>query len=811
MILLRQAFRQFVHTPSVTAIAVASLALGIGANAIVFSWIESILLRPLPGAREGDAIVAVLQMQGTEPTGHCVSPPDIADYGELTDVFAGVIGSQITPACLTIEQQPVWLYGQIATANFFDVLGVHALPGYGRTFQATDGDKPGGNPVLVLSERCWRQHFGADPAIIGRSVQLNRHPFTVIGVVPGQFHGTMGGLLADFWAPVTMHREVANFGSLDQRTDRWLHTQARLQPGVSIERARAAIALRARQVAEVYPGNRDISATVMPLRDAPYGGQAIFMPVLGVLAVVGLVVLLLVVANVANLLLARATARERDTAVRLAVGAGRRHIVMQWVAESLLLALAGGALGLLLSIWGTSLFDYLMPETPLPAGYDFTPSTRVLVAVAALTLAAGLGFGLAPALHATRANVQEVLKRGGRSDGSGSSSARMRGALVVTEVALALALLVGAALCIRGTQRAREIDPGIDPRQVLVSGLRIGMNGYDEPRALQFYRELRQRMATAPGVEVAALSSWVPLGFEGGPSIGMRVEGYTPAPGENMSVPYAIVSPDYFAALRVPLRAGRDFTERDDTTSQPVIIINQAAADKYWPGQDPLGRKVRTWRGTAEVVGVVATGKYRALDEPAMPFVFLAYQQGAWDLNLGPVVRASAGDPRALTTTLRAELHKLDPGVALWAALPMEHYIAAAYLRHHIATLLLSALGVVALVLAAMGIYGVMAYHVTQRVPEIGVRMALGAQAQDIMRMVLGTALRLLVPGLVLGGLIALWAGRGLAHALPGVSTLDPVAFVSVALLLSSIAMLACWLPARRATKVDPLTALHAD
>ncbi|MBE2213181.1 MAG: ABC transporter permease [Opitutaceae bacterium] len=811
MFLLRHAIRQLMHTPSVSTIAVASLALGIGVNAIVFSWIESILLRPLPGVRDGDAIVAVLQTQGARPVGHCISPPDIADYGELTDIFAGVVGSQVTPACLTVEQQQVWLYGQIATPNFFDVLGVHALPGYGRTFLPADGDKPGGNPVLVLSERCWRQHFGAAPEIIGRAVEINRHPFTVIGVVPGAFRGTMSGLVADFWAPVTMHREIANFGSLDQRTDRWLHTQARLQSGVSLERARAAIALRAEQVADTYPGNRDIGATVVLLRDAPYGGQAVFMPVLRVLAVVGLVVLLLVVANVANLLLARATARQRDTAVRLAVGAGRRHILTQWFAESLLLALAGGALGVLLSTWGTSLFGHLMPETPLPTGYDFTPSGRVLVAVAALTLVAGLGFGLVPALHAARANVQEVLKQGGRSGGAGSSSARMRGVLVVTEVALALALLVGAVLCIRGTQRAREIDAGLDPRQVLVSGLRIGMNGYDEPRALSFYRELRERLAAAPGVEVAAMASWLPLGFEGGPSIGTQIEGYTPAPGENMSVPYAIVSPDYFATMRIPLRAGRDFTDRDDSRSAPVMIVNQAAADKYWPGQSPLGRKVRTWRGTAEVVGVVATGKYRGLDEPPMPFVFLPYQQGAWDLNLGPVVRAASGDPRALLSTVRAELQGLDPGVALWSALPMEHYIAAAYLRHHIATLLLSALGAVALVLAAMGIYGVMAYHVSQRVPEIGVRMALGAQPRDILAMVLGTTLRLLAPGLVVGGLIAWWAGHGLAHALPGVSTHDGVAFLSVALLLASIALLACWLPARRATKVDPLTALRAE
>lgn len=807
---LHHALRQFVRAPMVSAIAVLSLSLGIGANAVVFSWIESIVLRPMAGVRDSGSFVAVLSTVGGEPIGHCVSPPDIADFATMTDVFAGVIGSQVTPACLTMDEQSVWLYGQIATTNFFDVLGVKAMPGLGRTFLTTDGDKPGGNPVLVLSERCWRQHFAAAPDIVGRAVELNRHPFTVIGVVPASFPSTMGGLLADFWAPVTMHREVANFGSLQSRSDRWLHTQARLQPGVTLAQARTAISLRARQIATMYPENKNIDATVVALGDAPYGGQAIFQPVLRVLMWVGVVVLLLVAANVANLLLARATARQRDTAVRLAIGAGRRHILADWFAESVALALAGGLLGLLISMWATSLFALFIPETPLPAGYDFSPNGRVLAAVAVLTLVTGLGFGIVPAWHAVRGNVQEVLKQGGRSS-TGASSARLRGTLVVTEVALAIVLLVSAVLCIRGSARARDIDPGFDPRGTLISGMRIGMNGYDEDRALAFYRELRGRLAQAPGIEVAALASWFPLGFEGGPSMGARIDGYTPAPGENMSLPYAIVSPDYFAAMRIRLVDGRDFTDLDDRQAKPVVIINEAAAQKYWPGRNPIGHTVKTWRGDSTVVGVVATGKYRELDEAPKPFLYLPYQQGAWDLNLGIIVRAAGSDPRGLAGALRTELHKLDPAVALWGAMPMSEYVQAAYLRHHIATLLLSGLGVVALVLAAVGIYGVMAYHVGQRVPEIGVRMALGAQSGDIVRMILATAFRLLVPGLVLGGLLSWWAGSVMAHAIPGVAAFDPGAFAAVGLILAAIATLACWVPARRAASVDPLAALRSE
>lgn len=808
---LHQAFRQFVRAPMITAIAVLSLALGIGANAVVFSWLETIVLRPMAGVRDGGRLVVVLSTQGGNVLGHCVSPPDIASFAEMNDVFSGVIGSQVTPACMTIDGRNVWLYGQIATGNFFDLLGVTPLAGLGRTFTTADADKPGGNPVLVLSERCWRQNFGADPDVIGRAVELNRHPFTIIGVAPASFAGTMSGLLADFWAPVTMHHEVANFGSLDERTDRWLHTQARLQPGVTLEQARAAIQVRAEQIAAAHPENRNVGATVVALGDAPYGGQAVFQPVLRVLALVGIVVLLLVSANVANLLLARATARQRDTAVRLAVGAGRRHIVGAWAAESLVLAVAGGGLGLLASVWATSLFAIFMPETPLPFGYDFAPSARVLAAVAALTLLTALGFGLLPAWHAARANVHEVLKQGGRSGSAGASSARLRGALVVAEVALALVLLVSAVICIRGSARARGISPGFDPHGALVSGMRIGMNGYDEDRALTFYRELRGRLAQVSGVEEAALASWFPLGFEGGPSIGTRIDGYTPAPGENMSIPYAIVSPRYFAAMRIRMTSGRDFTDLDDRDSQPVMIVNEAAAAKYWPGVDPVGRTVTTWRGKATVIGVVATGKYRALDEPPTPFVYLPYQQGVWDLNLGVVLRSGVVDPQSLAGTLRSELRKLDPSVELWAALPLSEYVGAAYLRHRIATGLLSGLGAVALLLATVGIYGVMAYHVTQRVGEIGVRMALGARPGDILRMVLTTALRLLAVGMGIGALLAWWAGAVMERAIPGVAAFDVAAFAVVAVVLAAVALLACWIPARRAASVDPLDALRAD
>jgi predicted permease len=648
--------------------------------------------------------------------------------------------------------------------------------------------------------------------VIGRAVDLNRHMFTVIGVTPAAFRGSMGGLTADFWAPVTMHREVANFGSLEHRNDRWMHTQARLQPGVRIARAQAAVDTRAAQLGESYPGNRGVGLAVLPFYQAPYGGQALFLPALRVLLAMAVVVLLIVAANVANLLLARATARQRETAIRLAMGAARGRLVRQWLVESTLLALAGGALGVLCTISAANLFQIFMPATPLPAGYVFGLDAQTVGFVLVLTLATGLVFGTAPAFHAAGANLNDALKDCGRGGTSGGIAKRLRGALVVAEVALALLLLAGAALCLDGIRRARQIDPGFDPRHTLLAGLRIGMNGYDEPRGLVFYRQLRERLAGVAGVEEAALASWFPLGFEGGPSLGIDVEGYTPALNEQMSVPYSIVSPRYFAAMGIPLLEGRDFTDRDDAQAPGAAIVNETMAQRFWPGRNPIGRRFSMWGGRrkVEVVGVATNGKYRSLNELPQSFMYLPYQQGVWDLNLGVVVRTT-GDPRAALGTVRGEVRALDPGVAVWAALPMQDYIQAAYFVIRLATTLLTGLGVLALVLAAMGLYGVMAYNVNQRTTEMGIRMVLGARPADVVRLVITQALRLVVIGLVLGLGGAWVTGNALAHFLPGVSAHDPVTIVAVAALLTVTALVASWVPARRAARVDPLQALRAE
>ena len=805
---LRFAFRQFAKSPGFVAVAVLSLALGIGATTTVFCWIQGILLYPLPGADHQDQMVALTTVHDRQMW-DTVSLPDLRDHRELKDVFAGIIGSQMTPACLTVENTSEWIYGQIATANFFDVLGVKPI--FGRTFLPDEDQKPGGDPVLVLSETFWRRRFHGDASIIGRTVELNRHSFTVVGVVPAAFRGTMSGLRCDFWAPVSMHREVANFGTMDNRWDRWLHTQARLQPGVSLAHAQAVVEAFGARLEKTYPdSNRQIRLRVLPFSKAPYGTQPIFGIVLHLLMAVSVGVLLIVAANVANLLLARATGRQKEIAIRLAIGASRVRLVRQLLTESLLLSLLGGILGVLLTFWAVDLLSGWVPHTYLPISVGCTVNFQTLAFAMAMTLVTGVVFGLAPALQSSRPDLNANLKEGGRGSGSAAAHHRLRSFLVVTEIALSLVLLIGAGLCIKSLHRARRADTGFTPDHVLLAGLRLGMNGYTEPTAKIFYGRIEERLATLPGVESVALCSWFPLGFEGGGMHSVDVDGYERKAGEDTTFPYSIISPNYFTVMRIPLVAGRDFTREDDEKTAPAAIINETMATRFWPGQDPVGRKFREDGRIKTVIGVAKNGKYRSLNESPKPFFYLPYRQGVWDLNLGICVRA-AGDPAMLAGVLQRELHALDPRVEIWTTLPMTDYIKAAFVAPALASRLLSWLGAVALILAAIGVYGVMAYVVSQRTQEFGVRIALGADAGDVLRLVLKEGLALASVGIAAGLVLALTVTRLLATFLYGVSPFDALTFVGVPALLASVTLFACWLPAKKATQVDPIEALRTE
>ena len=806
---LRFALRQLLKSPGFTAVSVLSLALGIGANVTVLSWIDAVLLHPVPGARDAGQLVVVAGRHASGALSDTVSYPDLRDLGQAREVFSGVIASQFGSVALGVTGSTDWVWGQITTANFFDVLGVQ--PQLGRVFLPDEEVGKSGAAVAVISHGLWQRRFGGDPKVVGRMVEVSRHPFTIVGVAPASFRGTMGGLSFDLWLPLSQ-RHLVGFGDddLTRRNDRWLHAMARLHPGMSLPAAQvAADAVMHRLEGEYPTTNKNQGAALMALWASPYGGQAIFLPLLRVLLGVTVLVFLLVVANIANLLLARAMARSREIAVRLAVGASRGRLLRQLLGEGLVLASLGGALGLLFACWSLGLLIKLMPATYLPIGYDLRLGWLPLVLMGGLTLAAGILFGLTPAWHSVRADLNGALRQGGQSEGGRSGRHRLRSGLVIAEIALALILLVAAGLCVRSVRNAQRMSPGFDDRGVWLSGFRLRAHGYDEERGGRYFQVLRERLAIAPGVEAAAFADWLPLGFEGGSSGAVNVAGYVPVPGESLSVGLAHVSPDYFRALRIPLLDGRDFTESDVPDAPRVIVVNEAFVRRFLSDRNPLGARVRYWGSEATIVGVVATGKYRSLSEPAKPFLYdCAWQSPT--AGLTSVVRMK-GEAATAAGLVAREAAALDSAVKVWVELSLSRFTSAAFAIQRVAAQLLLALGAVALALAASGIYGVIAFTVTQRTREIGIRMALGAQRGEVRRFILWQGLKLALAGTAAGLIGAVAAGRLMASLLVGVGAVDPLIQVGMALVLTAVALLASWLPARRAARVDPIVALRSE
>jgi predicted permease len=798
-----RAARRLVKKPGFSVVVVLTLAFGIGANTTVWCWIGQLVWWPLSGvARQEELVILASNRHGGG-----VSQLDLRDLADLEDVFTGALLSQMTFASLEVDGRPEWVNTQIVSADYFDVLGVR--PRLGRTFLRDEDKKRGGDNVLVISDGLWRRRFDADPGVVGRQVELNRHPFTIVGVVAAPFRGTMSAVAFDAWAPSSMIWEVRN-QRLDGRSARGWHSLARLQPGVSLARARAAVEGRDAQLALAYPDtNRGVHHRVLPQSECPYGAQSVMGPVLRLLLVVGLGVLLIVAVNVANLSLASATGRRKEMAIQIALGASRARLVRSLLAESLLLALAGGLLGALLAAQATGAVTLFLPAVPPGVVLDFSLDARTVVFTLVVTLATGFVFGLATALPATRIPLHESLKEGGRSSGSGAPQG-LRNSLVVAEMALALVLLIGAGLCLQGLRQAKRTNLGLDPDHVLTANLQIGMNGYTPRTGLGFYRELRRRLRALPGVEEAALASWFPLGLFGCKGSSVFVEGYLPPVGEDTTYEFAIVSSRYFATMRIPLVAGRDFTDADDMGSERVAIVNEAFADRFWPGREPLGRRFRTSGEWRRIVGVTPTGKYNRLDEPPWPFYFLPDRQGVSELDLSLAVR-TAGDPNALVRAVRGAVRGLDPRVEPLRTQPLHEYVESVFFPQRMASGLLLLLGTVALALAGLGVYGVVAYAVSLRTQEFGLRMALGATRNGVVWLVLRRGLSLTVVGVVIGLVLSLALTRLVAGFLNGVSPFDPATYAAGPVFLAVVALLASARPARRATRVDPGAALRCE
>jgi len=717
------------------------------------------------------------------------------------------------------------VWGELVSGNFFAVLGVK--PVLGRTFLPEEyGDKPGAFPVAVISHRLWRTRFNSDPDVVGKTIRVNRYQLTIVGVVPPEFHGSVAGLALDLWIPYMMQPQLQGVGEwmLRDRQTRNLLGIARLKPGVTLDQARAEIAELARVMAKADADtNAGISATVLPLWKSHFGAQSLLLAPLEILMAVCAVVLLIVCANVSNLLLARFTARQKEFSVRLALGAGRGRLARQVLTESLVLAAGGAIAGVVLAEWMRGSLQYLVPPGTLPVAVDTGLNSHVLAFAVLLCATTALLCGLVPAVHCTRANLNENLKEGGRSGTSGPQSHRLRALLVVSEVSLALVALIGAGLFVRGFQATRRISPGFDPDHVLLSQFYLSTSGYDLEQRKAFCRQLRERLESTPAVTHVAYSDGVPLGFEPSWWEDLRIEGYVPGPSENMKIFRNVVSPGYFQLMRIPLLEGRDFTEHDDEKSLPVMIVSQSFADRFFAGRDPIGHRVHGWGQWFTVVGVAKDSKYHYLTESPVPYFYVPFEQVyRADMALAFYVRTS-GDPEDAIATLRREVRGIDSNVAVFNALPLAESIGASLYPQKVAASLLSVLGALALLLAAVGLYSVMAYSVTQRTHEIGIRMALGARPADVLSLIVGRGMLLTFAGLLLGLGLALALSRSISSvsfsssamgsgvALLGVSATDPLIYLGAALFLSGIAALASYIPGRRATKVDPMVALRCE
>ena len=802
---LKFAWRLFVRRPAFTGVAVLILALGIGANTTIFSWTQGVLFAPLQGVARQDRILVV---NGTTRTRDNLSTsyPNFVDLkAARPDGVADLMAFRILAMNMKAGEAPVRVFGQLVTPNFFEFLGV--TPVLGRGFRAEEGTTPGRDPVAVITDDLWRRQFDANPAVIGRSVLLNAQPFTIVGVAPPGFHGSSAALRLDIFVPMTMQPVVMTGSSrLAQRGNSWMEVYARIADGRSAADARAGLAVAGRQLEQAYPeNNKDRGIRAAPLWRA--GAGSILFPVFGILmGMVGLV-LVIACANVAGLLLVRAAGRQREIAVRLAVGASRGRVVRQLLVESLLLSAAGCAAGVVAANWASGLLNLFVPQTPLPVGFDTGLDGRSLAFAMALSATAAVLAGLVPAMRASRPDVGATLKSTSPT-GTGPRG-RLRQTLVAAQVALSLVLLVAAALFARSFTRSGEMDPGFSLRQGILASVDLLPAGYDEARGGEFLERLTERVASLPGVESASVARSIPLDFSSGSDMSADIDGYTPREGEEIIVPYNQVGRAYFATMGIPIVRGRTFDGRDRAGVTRVAIVNETMARRYWSGRDPIGGTIRFGSGPVTIVGVAKDGKYRQLNEAPRNQLYLPVTQN-YRPDMVLHVRTT-GDPVAVVPSVHAAVRALDANLPLFDVRTVEDHLEISTFIPRMAASMLGLFGSLGLVLAAVGLYGVVGFNAAQRSREIGLRVALGAERHQVVLLMLRDAAFVVGAGLAAGLALSFAAGRLVASQLTGVSAADPVSFLGTAMLLAAVAAAACLLPAWRAASLSPLAALRRD
>lgn len=801
----RYAVRQLRKTPAFTLTAIVTLALGIGANSTIFSWMSSTLFSPIPGAHFSNKAVAI--KRGTADSQ--LSYPDFVDLRAHTRSLSALIGWDSAPVDLTSAGRPERLWASLTTANFFSAMGV--CPVLGRFFEPQEEQRPGGSPVAVLSYKTWQLMFGGDPRIVGRTIYLNQHPFTVIGVAPALFQGASNGLRMDLWAPLMMYQQLnSSYDSIHDRNDQWLEAIGVLAPGATPEQARQELSIEMHQLARDFPDSHKGSndALVIPLWREPNSANQYLSVMLPPLMAIALVVLLLACVNVANLFLVRAVARRREMAVRLSLGANRARLVRQLLVESVLVALAGGGLALFVTLWSARTFDRFLPPTDLPIDLNMHVDGRVLAATFALSTLTGIAFGLLPALRSSRIVPVAVLKEEAGTSSGGRHKARLTSALVVAQIALSFLLLICGGLFIRSFHKAQHADPGFRGDHVLLSSIDLYPAGYTEQTGLAFQRDLLKRIQNISGVQSASFSEWSLLGLNYARE-DVQPEGYVAQRDESMFVLDEKVGPNFLATLGIPLTAGRDIQTSDTPTTQPVVVVNEAFAQKYWPGKNPLGRRLKTNGEWFTVVGVAKNSKYLNLEETPQPiFYWPGLQRYRAKIVLDVLVK---GDPNAYAAQVAAAVHSLNPDVPVLDQFPLSRNIEVATTGNRVAGTFVGMFGLVGLTLAAIGIYGVIAYTTRQRVHEIGIRMALGAKRRDVFELVLKQGLRMAAAGIGVGFVCSLMFTPFLRSQLYGVATTDVLTYFCVGVVLSLVALAACILPAQRAAQVEPIRVLRYE
>ena len=804
---VRFGLRLLRREPGFALLAILCLTIGIGANAAVYGWIEGILLRPYPAVAHQETLFALAATSRGSPDFDVISWPDFLDLRRSGTLYEP-IAEKITATTLSIGDRAERVRGSLVSANYFDALGVR--PFLGRGFEPAEETGRNAHPVTVISYQLWKRRFNGDPAILGRTQRMNGIEHTIVGVAPEGFFGTFVGYAFQFWVPVSMQETFeSNVYKLEDRGQRWIEGFVRVRPGATLAQAQEEISAAAKRLERDFPAtDRGRGVRLLPLWRSPFNNAGALLPTLRIALGVAIVLLLVACANVANLLLVRAFARRREMTVRLAIGAGGGRLAAQLLVESLVLSVFAAVGGLAAAYWLRNALVLLVPPRGTPMSLTGRIDGRVLAVSIGVCVVATVLAGLVPALQARRIDLAGALRSesGGVVAGQGRRL-RLRSSLVVLQVSLSFLLLVGAGLLLLSMRRIRDARPGFATEDVLTTGVELASAGYDRPRAQLFQDALLARVRSMPGVRSAALSRIRPFGYRTYSSASIETEGYRPRPDEQPTVDFNEVSPSYFATAGIPLVSGRDFTREDDEKSAAVAVVNEAMVARYFGGENPIDRTFRADGRPVRVVGVARQSSYETLLEPPKPFFYLPLRQ-SFSASAVLYLRTSMR-PEPVAAELEREIQTLDRNLAPTELITMREQVRRSAAPQRVAVTLLAAFGGVALLLAAVGLYGVVSHAVSQSKREIGLRMALGAAAPDLMRSVMSRSLRLAATGIVLGTAAAVGLTRLLGYLLYRVSPLDPMVFASACLVMMAAALAACLLPAWRAMRTDPVEALR--